>query len=152
MAGNRRNGPIAGNGDAFGLQERINTDKASDECIDWRIEKARRHVGLLYAALVHDGHTIGKAKRFILIMRHQNEGCSRAFVEPSELVAHLLTQPFVQTGQGFVEQKDTRFHDERPGKSHTLALTTRENIDIAIGKTGELDELKRSGLIVARAG
>ncbi len=66
-----------------------------------------------------------------------------AFVQPAELVAHLLAQPLVKAGQRLVEKQDARLHHQCPGERDALPLAAGHHADLARTEATELDQFQR---------
>src|ERR1700712_4871289 len=57
-----------------------------------------------------------------MVVRHGEKGRAEPTMQTTDLVAQLLSQPFIKLGQSLVEQKHRRFQNERSGESNASTL------------------------------
>src|SRR6185437_13103162 len=97
------------------LQYGIKTDETRDESIGRPFEDVARRTDLLGPPAAQNANPVAERQCFVLVVGDGKERRAKASVQPTYLVAKLLTQPFVESGQWFIEQQHGRLQDERPG-------------------------------------
>src|SRR6267143_2438385 len=78
---------------------------------------------LFYHAPVDDHDPVSQAYRLLLIVGNVDEGEAEPLVENLQLLLHLPLQSVVKVGQGLVEEKYLRLHDQGPGNRNTLLFS-----------------------------
>ena len=81
---------------------------------------------LLDAAVVHHGELVGHGERFLLIVRHEQEGDADAALHGLQLDAHLLAQLGIERGQRLVEQQHVGLQHQRARQRDALPLAAGE--------------------------
>ena len=81
-----------------------------------------RSAQLFDPSVAHDGDTIAHSERFFLIVGDIDECQSDIAVHSPEFQLHLTPQVRIKRSQRLVKEQHTGLDDERPGKSHALAL------------------------------
>ena len=80
--------------------------------------------------------------RLDLIVRHIHRRGLKALVEPAQLGAHLHTQLRIQVGQRLIHQERLRLTHDGTTHRHTLTLTTRQRLRLAVQELGDLEDLR----------
>ena len=106
------------------------TKEICDKLIGRLIVQALRQIVLLKHTGFHQHDTIRNGKRFLLIMRNEDRGDTRALLNAANLFAHFKTQTRVKVGKRLVKQQQTGIFDQRTGNGDTLLL--------AAGKLGRV--------------
>ena len=102
-----------------------------------------RRAALLDVAAVHHGDPVAHGERFLLVVRHVEEGDADPLLQLLELHLQLSSQLGVERTERLVEQQHGRLQHERAGQRHALLLAAGQLGGLAPLEADELDELER---------
>ena len=73
-------------------------------------------------------------------MRHQDARNVQFVMKPPKPASQLLSDFGIQCAKGFIKQEQFRFHGQRSGQGHALALPSGKLVRIAVGHSPHLDQ------------
>ena len=100
---------------------------------------------LLEGAIAHDRDAVAHGQRFLLIVRHVDEGDLQLLLVAADLHLHLGAQLAIEIGEGLVEQQERRARDQAARQRHPLLLAAGHLVGIAVREPVEPHQLQRPG-------
>ena len=97
-------------------------------------------VALNAPAAMQHGDPIAHRERFLLVVRHVNEGRPGGILDLGQLALHLAADLLVERGQRLVEQQQLRTRRERAGDRDALLLAAGELGDAALLEARKPDQ------------
>ena len=120
--------------DDFGFDDIRFADEGGDESGGGLVVDLVDGTDLLHAAFIDHGHAVAHGEGFLLIVGDEDEGDAEFFLQLLELDAHLGAKFGIEGAEGFVEEKDLGFADDRSRQSDPLTLTAGHLGGLAIDK------------------
>ena len=114
------------------VQDITFSDKVGHERVNRLIVDVGRRTNLLNTPLTHHHDGITQCQGFFLIVRHVHKGNAQRLVHFLQLHLHVLTHLQVKRSQRLVQQQYFRLVHNGSGNGHTLLLSTRKRVDIAV--------------------
>jgi hypothetical protein len=118
----------------------------------WPVKDLVRRANLLDPAAVHDHYMVSDFQGFILVVGDQDTGNMKVVVEATEPHPQFLPHLGVERAKGFVKQEYLGLDGQGTGQGHTLPLTARKLVGVAVGEITELHQLQQIVHLIADVG
>ena len=121
------------------LEEVRLAEKVGDEARAGPLVQLPRAAGLDQLAVIEDGDAVGQRERFLLVVRHIDEGAPDAAMQRLQFLLQFRAQLLVECGERFIQQQQVGIEDQR----HALLLPARQLLRQAFGEGGQLHQVER---------
>ena len=119
---------------------RRRADESGDKLRLRRVVEIVRRADLLYQAVIHHHHPIGKCHGLDLIVGDIDRGSADFLMHPLDFDAHLHPQLGIEVGKRFIEQKHFGIAHDGAAHRHALALSAGELLWLAFEKRADVED------------
>ena len=92
--------------------------------------------------VLHNGYSVGKYKRFFLIVRHEHHCDIKLALQPLQFAAHTRTQRRIKVAQRFIQQAKLGLNYKRTRKCNALLLTAAYFVYMCVRAVCKADKFK----------